>query len=322
MTTSRHVRAWFASFAFSLGTSLAFCASEKAATSETEAPAKAKDAETKWVFSLLPRSLQKDPYIDISVVTEMTDAGRKLPLPTPANPISYHLQSTRRHDFGAKTAIKYPLPEEKVSRLLTKALDAAGYSLLDPGHRPRVALFFSWGLHSNLHKGDSATMIQVNLLDRARLVGGDAFAQTMRGLFREANNQEIAFAAATAGLEKPPLIGPLNPVAVYSRRSLKNGFLVDQFSDEIYYVMASAYDYQELMQKKRVLLWRTTMTVTAEGMNEEQTYPPMLSTAAEYLGKDMPEAVIFTKRSLPRGQIEIGAPTVVEPPAKPKGEKK
>ena len=271
---------------------------------------------------MLPQSLQKDPYIDISVITEMTDAGKKLPLPTAAKPISYHLQSTGRHDFGAKTAIKHPLPEEKVSRLLTKALDAAGYSLLDPKQRPSVAIFYSWGLHSDLPKNDSAALVQMNLLDRARLVGGDGFARTMRELFRQANDQESALASATSGLEKPPMIGLLNPVALYSHRSLKNGFLVDQFSDELYYVMVSAYDYLELMQKNRVLLWRTTMTVSARGMNEEQTYSPMLTTAAEYLGKEMPEAMIFTKRSVPRGQIEIGAPTIVEPPAKPKAEKK
>jgi hypothetical protein len=51
------------------------------------APARKTDAiappegfkEPRWVFSLLPKSMQKDPRLDYTVITEMTPAGRKLP---------------------------------------------------------------------------------------------------------------------------------------------------------------------------------------------------------------------------------------------------
>ena len=42
-----------------------------------------------FVFSLLPKSLQKHPELDYHVICEMTDAGRKLPPPTPQRPVYY-----------------------------------------------------------------------------------------------------------------------------------------------------------------------------------------------------------------------------------------
>ena len=81
--------------------------------------------------------------------------------------------------------------------------------------------------------------------------------------------------------------------------------------------MASAYDYQSVTEKRRRLLWRTRMTVAAQGVSPEQSLPTLVLNAAPYFGKDMAESAILSKRSMREGTVEIGTPTVVEPAAPP-----
>ena len=123
-----------------------------------------------------------------------------------------------------------------------------------------------------------------------------------------------------------PIMGPaqmafFNPVYQFKLRNSKNEFLVDQTASDVYYVVASAYDYRSIAAQQRVLLWRTRMTVAAQGVSQVQSLPTLVLSAAAYFGKDMTEAEILSKRPVPEGTVEIGTPTVVEsnvpaPPAK------
>jgi len=113
-----------------------------------------------------------------------------------------------------------------------------------------------------------------------------------------------------------------NPVSQFKRSDPKNEFHVDQAASNVYYVVASAYDYQSIAAKRRVLLWRTRMTVAADGVSQEQTLPTLVASAAPFFGRDMPEAEILSKRALREGTVEVGTPTVVESPAVPRSGKK
>jgi hypothetical protein len=279
-----------------------------------------------WVFSILPKSFQKNPNIDLTVITEMTPEGKKLPPVTPAHPAFYRLQSAGRHQVGEKIHLGTPMPESEVERLLVTALAANGYRRAEEGGEPpTLGIFYVWGMHSLPRETDpdnpvlTANQITANLLDRARIVGGEKFAHNMLQLFHDADDQYVAAGLASNTAAAAPVGRQgmfLNPVQMFARRSDKNEFLVEQSSDDIYYIVASAYDYRELTLKQRKLLWRTSMTVGADGVSEEQTLPTLAATAAPFFGKEMPEAATFTKRSVPEGQVEIGTPTVVAP-AKP-----
>jgi hypothetical protein len=87
--------------------------------------------------------------------------------------------------------------------------------------------------------------------------------------------------------------------------------LLEQTANDIYYVVASAYDYRSASTNKRVLLWRTRMTVAAEGVSQVQTLPALVLAASPYFGKDMAEPELLTKRPVPEGSVEIGTPVVV-----------
>ena len=285
-------------------------------------PVVKKEDSAQWVFSLLPKSFQKDPNLELTVITEMTDEGKKLPPVTSEHPAYYITQSSGYHSLGDSSGDKKIMAQADVERLLTKSLASNGYLAANPpAQTPSLVIFYTWGTHNMLVEADSdnpafsAQQVARNLLDRAALVGGEKFAKEMLDLFLQAD----AMAQAT-NISTPPGGQPImsqdqleftNPVHLFKLRNPKNEFLVDQFADDVYYVVASAYDYKSLTEKHRKLLWRTRMTVASKGVSQEQSMPMLIASAAPYFGREMDEAETLVKRSLPAGKVEIGTPTVV-----------
>jgi hypothetical protein len=288
------------------------------------APPAAKFAEkSEWVFSLLPKSLQKNPNLDLTIITEMTELGKKLPPVSPDQPAYYITQSAGFHQMGESVSNEKSIAAAEVERILTHSLAANGYlPAKPPAHPPSLVIIYTWGSHSLLREVDpenpslSPEMVARNVLDRAALVGGEKFARHLLELFNEAD-----ILAQSASVPTPPdgnaVLGQaqldfLNPVSRFKNQSAKNEFLVDQAADDIYFVVASAYDYQSVTAQRKKLYWRTRMTVAAQGVSQPQTLPTLIATAAPFLGKDMAESEIVTRRPVPEGRVEIGTPTVVE----------
>src|SRR5512135_740165 len=76
------------------------------------APAPKPVKRDQWVFSLLPKSFQKNPKLDLTVVTEMTDAGKKLPAVTPGQPAYFEPFSAGFHALGEQVGNERPFPEK------------------------------------------------------------------------------------------------------------------------------------------------------------------------------------------------------------------
>lgn len=286
-----------------------------------KAPVKKKE-EAQWVFSLLPKSFQKNPNLELTVITEMTDEGKKLPPVTPDHPAYYVLQSSGYHQLGDSSGEKRVLPEADIERTLTKSLASNGYlGAKEPAQPPTLAIFYTWGTHNMLVEGDpenpalSGEQIARNLLDRAALVGGEKFARKMLDLFVQADSMAEASRVPTPPDGQPVITQEMmdfaNPVNLFKLESPKHEFLVDQFADDVYYVVASAYDYKSLAEKRRKLLWRTRMTVASKAVSQEQTLPTLILNAAPYFGREMDEAETFVKKAVPEGKVDIGTPTVV-----------
>lgn len=294
---------------------------EKAAKSEVPAPP-AEFKEPKWVFSLLPKSMQKDPRLDYTVITEMTPAGRKLPKVTPESPAYYELFSAGYRQLGDAPGDERTLTAEQMEPLLVKSLHHNGYlPAKRPEHEPSLLILYTWGSHNRLVEGDeenpsiSSDRMAKNLLERAALVGGDGFARELLKLMKDADTQQAA-----AGVPTPPGGQPVfdpgmlqfaNPVSLFRSKSVRNAFLLDQTSDSVYYLVASAYDYRSAGTPKKVLLWRTRMTVSTQGVSQPQTLPVLVQAGSVYFGRDMKESAILSKRTVREGTVEIGAPTVI-----------
>ncbi|MES1166948.1 MAG: hypothetical protein ABUL68_03005, partial [Pseudomonadota bacterium] len=190
-----------------------------------------------------------------------------------------------------------------------------------PGQPPALLVVYTWGAHYALHPGDdesiSAEMVARNTLERALLIGGQKFATQMQALFA----QEDAVAAAADQTPAPggqAIIGPeqqalMDPVHLYRMKSPRNDVLVEQMANDLYYVVASAYDYAAAAHGERRLLWRTRMTIDAKGVAMADTLPTLVASASAYFGREMDEPETLYKRTISDGKVEVGTPTVVEP---------
>lgn len=289
-----------------------------------------KKEDSRWVFSLLPKSFQKNPNLEMSVITEVTDLGKKLPPVSPTQPAYYAAKSGGPHAMGESLGAAKILPEADVMRILTRALGASGYHEAKPPEtKPSLLIIYTWGTHNQLTEADpenptlSPEMIARNMLDRAALIGGEKLAKEMIELFQETNEM---YGTDPATAVKAANGNIMSPIRQFEMRSDKNEFLIEQMADDVYWVVASAYDYSAVAKNERHLLWRTRMTVASRGINQQESMPTLIAAATPYFGKEMAEPEVIYRKAVPEGQVEIGTPTVVEAApdgavAKPAGKK-
>jgi hypothetical protein len=152
--------------------------------------------------------------------------------------------------------------------------------------------------------------IQRNVLDRAAMVGGEKFAREYQHRLLIANDFPRPGREQNA-VVTPELYWFANEMSQWKRSNPKVEFLVDQSTDDLYYVVASEYDYAAAVVHERHLLWQTRMTVNAHGVSERQTSPALIASAAPYFGRDMNEPAVITPRTK-NGVVEIGPAIVIE----------
>ena len=107
------------------------------AASAAKAPPvdEAKSVETtkgKWAFHLLPKTLQKNPALDMTVITEMTPEGAKRPLVTPEAPAYYFLQPTKLMSVGEGSVGRKPVPADALQAMMQSALAKNGFLAAAP----------------------------------------------------------------------------------------------------------------------------------------------------------------------------------------------
>lgn len=102
---------------------------------------------SRWVFSLLPKSLQKNPSLDYHVITEMTAAGKKLEPATPQHPVYYLEQAGKFSQLGTNSpANEHPPAVADLERAMQRALAVNGYVPSAPSTPgPRLFVVMSFG---------------------------------------------------------------------------------------------------------------------------------------------------------------------------------
>jgi hypothetical protein len=294
--------------------------------SKPATPPSKKASSSEWVFSLLPKSLQRNPRLELTVITEMTEAGKQLPPVSTQTPAYFEAFSPGPRHLGHSQGNEATPKQAEIERLLFQALATNGYlPAKPPAVPPSLLIIYTWGSHNLLTEGDdenpslSGEQIARNLLDRAALVGGEKFARRLLDLFQQADAMNVAASARPPpGGEQvftPAMAEFANPVSMFKRSDPKNEFLVDQAASDVYYVVASAYDHKSVIANRRVLFWRTRMTVASQGVSADQSFPTLVSSAAPFFGREMAEPEILSKRAMREGSVEIGTPTVVDPAA-------
>lgn len=238
-------------------------------------------------FELLPKAFQKNPRLEMTVVTEFTPYGRTLPTATPEHPVYYIGSNSGFLERGDPIGGLHPPDPNYLGRVLRRALDSASFRAADQTHPPTLALFFHWGSHAAMDfemRGLFPEKAYRERLERAVLVGGHEF---QRMLINQYAYGEL-------------------PVEAISRMD----FLRAQATSDLYFVVVSAYDYDALRQGQRRLVWRTNLTVSAHGVAMVDSLPALILTGAPYFGQRTEGAEILFRR-VHRGVVTLGDTEVV-----------
>ena len=138
-----------------------------------------------------------------------------------------------------------------------------------------------------------------NLLDRAKIVGGQRLAE------------EVARRLLHTG----------RPSRFVRKFAIGGGFLGHRgdiaalLLNDCNYMHVAAYDLEALMNGQRnplPLLWITRVSTVSLGINFRKSMPMMINTAAYYFGRETDGLVTLRKRAYKSAKVEIGDPTVVE----------
>lgn len=243
-------------------------------------------------FTLLPKSFASKPRIDMTVYSELTELGRTLPDASPENPAYYVSFNNGYQPMGHNPTAEHPPVAATIEALLQRVLAQRGFLAAgDTGPAPTVALFYHWGSHSGISLAESleapemGKLRQQDIVQRAKLVGGPAYAEK---LARE-------------------LSGDLLRID----RSPRENHLRYQIENDLYYVVVSAYEYHSLTQGQRRLLWRTTLTVNDQGVSMQETLPPLIASATDFFGRDTKDTVALQRR-INRGSVTLGPLIIIE----------
>ena len=284
------------------GTLCSLAWAQNAATTPTPAspPPAVAPAPSNWIFSLLPASLQKNPRLNYTVMTEKTDAGKRLAPVSPGQPAYYVAFSAGFREIGDTYYGEKTLTPDTVEKILAKSLATTGYLPADAAHPPTLLIIYSWGAHNRVSETESQVEVEANLLDSAALVGGERFARKLSKMVLQTDEM--------AGPRQ--LVDFANPINLYRDSGYKHNAMLDQAVGDLYFVVASAYDYQTAAANQRTLLWRSRMTVSSAGVSQEQTLPALIISAAPYFGRDMQEPEVFNQRR--EGHVNVGPIRVMD----------
>jgi len=236
----------------------------------------------------------------IAVITEYTDFGRKVAPPSADQPAYFVAQSTGQHDFGQALAGEPTLAAPAVQPQLAAALAAAHYLAAPAGREPTLLVIFSWGLHAQVAP-DLEDPGYGNLLDRAALVAGQKFAAELRSVLDQYDLSVAATSQRPWGAQMPgmrpttPAIlqDGFSPLESFRRRDLLTARLLEQISDDCYYVIVTAYDYAALARGARRPLWRTKLSMRAQGTALPDAVAALLRQGSGYFGRDMDKPVLL-----------------------------
>ena len=266
-----------------------------AGSSSAPAQRSANSDSGKWVFSLLPKAFQLNPEFNMTVVTEMTNYGRMMRPVSPEQPMYYVAESGGFRQLGETVGGEKSPAVADLERALKKSLAANGYlPATENGPRPALVLIYTWGSHNAVDRETARLFPELarrNILERSLLVGGINFTNNL--------GRTMEFGESILDLTD------------------KQEYLTYQAANDCYFVIASAYDYAAVAHSEKMLLWRTKMTVNAQGISMTESLPPLIATAAPFLGREMAEPEIISRRVNRKGHVEIGTPTVDEYLASP-----
>jgi hypothetical protein len=243
--------------------------------------------------------------LQITLVGDMYDAGKKVSRPTPEQPAYYYPIVDGYAETGSSEAGRKPPPTLEVVHHLAKALASQGYlvtrEMEAPGQanarasgttlspRPSLVLVFNWGYLTPM-------ILNQDFTNNSQSLNGDV---------NMVNPQ--TFTAAPTILNRDKMLGL---VAGKNYDSVADfGPRMDQIEQSIrdprFFVMVSAYDFGDYFQRhKKTLLWVAKISTPATVATVSDTLL-LIDSGAALFGRETlgPKTVVGTE-----GRVEVGTP--------------
>lgn len=260
------------------------CASDRKPLADSAS----SDKSLNHSFSLLPRAFQKNPELEITGFTFLTDDGRKLSPPSVDSPIYYKIHDQGLQMRGESTGYNDIPSAAELDDTLQRTLASAGYLPAEGKHEPELLLVYFRGAHNRLDR-DTADqfpdLARQYAMERAQLVGGKDYALKLaRELDRPSLNIDVSF---------------------------RHEFLKEQALNDLYYIVISAYNYHDATHNQHRLLWRTTMTVNSRGISMNQGMPALIVMGEKFYGRETTEPMVI-QRDFHSGNVKLGPLKVIE----------
>lgn len=221
--------------------------------------------------------------VDVNVVVDLTDDGRKVAPPSREHPAFYYPVLAGYREMGALVAGEKSPPPTPVAHLLAKALAAQHYFVVGPKtSAPSLILVFHWGYMNpqvdDVGTDDEPQQVFWNQREMLALVAGN----TLGNLGLSFERDDVLQAAR----------------------------------DDRYFVMVSAYDFEAAKQKKKKLLWQAKMSTPSNRVALADVLPAMIATGGPHFGRETERPKSIAAPIVREGKVEIGTPTVVDEAAK------
>lgn len=237
-------------------------------------------------------ALGKNP--EVLIVGDVTADVPVTLRPTPDKPIHYLLLGNAEVDLGFPKA-GMPRPDPKALETeLAKVLASQGFIRTKVGGpMPQIALTLSWGT-ANLATEDTPGVDPFTGQIPDPDADPDATTATPVPLHKTAETWTPSVLAYNMkemrqllGLDKPNWQG----ASLTDNDRLNEAMHTDRV-----YLSVVAFDMPELVKKKKVVLWRTRMSIDSLDRSLPDSFAIMLASAAPYFGRNTDTPVLIDDR--------------------------
>ncbi len=217
--------------------------------------------------------------VDVNVVVDMTEEGRKLAPPTKEKPTFYFPVLAGYREEGALVAGEKSPPPTAVAKLFAKALAAQNYYVVGPKTgAPTIILVFHWGYMNpkidDTGDPDNPQTIFWNQKEMLALVAGN----TLGNLGAFSFDREDILQAA---------------------------------KDDRYFAVLSAYDFAAAKEKKKKLLWQAKMSTPSNRVSLAEVIGSMIAAGGPHFGRETKRPESVAKPIAKEGKVEVGTAVIV-----------
>jgi hypothetical protein len=250
-----------------------------------------------------------DNGIKVDVVVDMTDAGRKIPRPTPDHP-AFYLPVTRGYTLGMGFVAneKAPPPTAEVQRMIQKALAEQGYLLMTKTSRPSLILMLWWGYKAPVTLGPGGGGDIQNSITTA------GSGPSTGSIMQEMQTGQLPTGQIVNNKEMEELVMGSDYEAAFGTYRLNPSIRLERILEEKkvpqYYLMVSALDFKDATQHKVTLLWTARVSTRLWSHTLDQVLPTLITVGAPMFGRDTDGPQLNTQPLVPIGHVIVGTPVL------------